>query len=126
VLKDGKPMMALGGYGGDHIPQGTLQTFLNLVDFGLDPQEAVEAPRFYSYSFPNSQYPSAYDPGLLRGEKRIGSEVFDALRKLGHKVEAHPEWWEGSCLHGLILRDVESGVLQAGADPRGEGYAVGY
>jgi gamma-glutamyltranspeptidase / glutathione hydrolase len=126
VMKDGEPFMALGGYGGDHIPQGTLQTFLNVVEFGFDPQEAVEGPRFYSYSFPNSQYPSAYEPGVLRAEKRIGSDILDALRQLGHRAEAHPEWWEGSCLHGIILRDTSSGVLQAGADPRGEGHAIAY
>lgn len=126
VMKDGEPAMVLGGYGGDHIPQGTLQVFLNMVEFGLDPQEAVEAPRFYSYNFPNSQYPSAYDPGLMRAERRIGAAVMDALRARGHKVEAHPDWWEGACLYGAITRDPANGVLQGGADPRGEAYAIGY
>jgi len=126
VLKDGEPVMVLGGYGGDHIPQGTLQVFLNMVEFGFDPQEAVEAPRFYSYSFPNSQYPSAYNPGLLRAEQRIGADVLQTLRALGHSVEPHPDWWEGACLYGAITRDPVSGVLQGGADPRGEAYAVGY
>ena len=126
VLKDGQPVIALGGYGGDHIPQGTLQVFLNVVEFGLDPQEAVEAPRFYSYSFPNSGFPSAYNPGLMRAERRIAPEVFESLRQRGHKVEAYPEWWEGSCLYGVIIREPSTGVLQGGADPRGEAYAVGY
>jgi gamma-glutamyltranspeptidase/glutathione hydrolase len=126
VLKDGQPVIALGGFGGDHIPQGTLQVFLNLIEFGLDPQEAVEAPRFYSYSFPNSGFPSAYNPGLMRAEGRIAPDVLEALRQRGHKVEAYPDWWEGSCLYGVILRDPHTGVLQGGADPRGEAYAVGY
>jgi gamma-glutamyltranspeptidase len=126
VLKDGQPVIALGGYGGDHIPQGTLQVFLNVVEFGLDPQEAVEEPRFYSYSFPNSSYPSAYQPGLMRAEGRIAPEVLEALRQRGHKVERYPDWWEGSCLYGVIIRHPETGVLQGGADPRGEAYAVGY
>jgi len=126
VMKNGEPAMVLGGYGGDHIPQGTLQVFLNIVEFGFDPQEAVEAARFYSYSFPNSQYPSAYDPGLMRAERRMGSEVMEALRTRGHKVEPHPDWWEGACLYGAITRDAASGVLQGGADPRGEAYALGY
>jgi gamma-glutamyltranspeptidase/glutathione hydrolase len=126
VMKDGEPVMVLGGYGGDHIPQGTLQVFLNMVEFGFDPQEAVEAPRFYSYSFPNSQYPSAYNPGLVRAEARLGPELMNALRARGHSVEAHPDWWEGACLYGAITRDPRSGVLQGGADPRGEAYAVGY
>ena len=75
--------MALGGYGGDHIPQGMLQVFLNVVEFGLDPQEAVEAPRFYSYSFPNSSYPSAYQPGVLRAEGHITPQVLETLRRRG-------------------------------------------
>lgn len=126
ILKDGVPMVALGGYGGDHIPQGTLQVCLNLLAFGFDPQEAVEAPRFYSYNFPNSSYPSAYAPGLMRAEGRIAAEVLDGLRQRGHKVEAYPDWWEGSCLYGVITRHPTTGVLQGGADPRGEAYAVGY
>jgi gamma-glutamyltranspeptidase/glutathione hydrolase len=126
VLQDGQPLIALGGYGGDHIPQGTLQVLLNLVEFGFDPQEAVEAPRFYSYSFPNSSYPSAYQPGVMRAEGRIASQALDALRQKGHTVEAYPDWWEGSCLYGVIMRHAQTGVLQGGADPRGEAYAVGY
>jgi gamma-glutamyltranspeptidase/glutathione hydrolase len=126
VLKDGQPVMALGGYGGDHIPQGTLQIFLNVVDFGLDPQEAVEEPRFYSYSFPNSSSPAAYQPGLMRAEGRIAPEVLEALRQRGHKVERYPDWWEGSCLYGVIIRHPQTGVLQGGGDPRGGAYAVGY
>jgi gamma-glutamyltranspeptidase/glutathione hydrolase len=126
VLKDGQPVMALGGYGGDHIPQGTLQIFLNAVEFGLDPQEAVEEPRVYSYNFPNSSYPSTYLPGVMRAEGRIPTEVIEALRQRGHRVDRLPDWFEGACLYGMIIRHPQSGVLQGGADPRGEAYAVGY
>lgn len=126
VLRGGEPVMALGGYGGDHIPQSVLQVFLNIVEFGLDPQEAVEAARFYSYSFPNSQTPSSCNPGLMRVEQRVAAGVLESLRQLGHTVEAHPPWWEGACLNGALLRDPTSGVLQGGADPRGEAFAVAY
>jgi gamma-glutamyltranspeptidase / glutathione hydrolase len=126
VLKDGQPVMALGGYGGDHIPQGTLQIFLNAVEFGLDPQEAVEEPRVYSYNFPNSSYPSTYLPGVMRAEGRISAEVIEALRQRGHSVDRLPDWFEGACLYGMIIRNPQSRVLQGGADPRGEAYAVGY
>jgi gamma-glutamyltranspeptidase/glutathione hydrolase len=126
VLKDGQPVMALGGYGGDHIPQGTLQIFLNAIEFGLDPQEAVEAARFYTYNFPNSSYPSTYLPGVMRAEGRIAPDALDALRQRGHTVERLPDWFEGACLYGMIIRHPHSGVLQGGADPRGEAYAVGY
>lgn len=126
VLKDGQPVMALGGYGGDHIPQGTLQIFLNAVEFGLDPQEAVEEPRAYSYNFPSSGSPASYLPGVMRAEGRVAGEILDALRQRGHTVERLPDWFEGACLYGMIIRHPQSGVLQAGADPRGEAYAVGY
>lgn len=126
VLRDGQPLMVLGGYGGDHIPQGTLQVFLNLFTFGRDPQEAVEEARSYTYNFPNSSYPYAYFPGVMRAEGRISAEALDGLRQRGHTVEALPDWWEGSCLYGVIRRNLQTGVLQGGADPRGEAYAVGY
>ena len=99
---------------------------MNLQKYTEKAQEAVEAPRFYSYSFPNSGFPSAYNPGLMRAERRIAPEVLEALRQRGHTVEVYPDWWEGSCLYGVIIRDPSTGVLQGGADPRGEAYAVGY
>ncbi|MEE2926758.1 MAG: gamma-glutamyltransferase family protein [Chloroflexota bacterium] len=126
VLRDGQPVMALGAHGGDHIPQGTLQIFLNVVEFGLDPQEAVEAARFYSYNFPSSGFPSANRPGVVRTEGRISQETVDGLQRRGHTVERYPDWWEGSALYGVITRNPETGVLQGGADPRCEAYAVGY
>ena len=126
VLQDGQPVMALGAHGGDHIPQGTLQIFLNVVEFGLDPQEAVEAARFYSYNFPSSGIPSANRPGVVRTEGRISQEAVDGLQRRGHNIERYPDWWEGSALYGVITRNPDTGVLQGGADPRCEAYAVGY
>ncbi len=126
VLREGQPVMALGAHGGDHIPQGQLQLLLNVVEFGLDPQEAVEAPRFYSYNFPSSGSPPAYHPGVVRAEGRISEDVFDALRRKGHIAERYPDWWEGSALYGVLIRNPRTGVLQGGADPRCEAYAVGY
>ena len=126
ALRGGEPVMSFGAHGGDHIPQGTLQLFLNVVECGRDPQEAVEEPRFYTYSFPSSSYPNADEPGMMRVEGRIPQEVIEALRQLGHTVERYPDWWEGSALYGIITRNPQTGVLQGGADPRCEAYAVGY
>jgi gamma-glutamyltranspeptidase/glutathione hydrolase len=126
VLRDGEPVMVLGGFGGDHIPQGTLQVFLNLVEFGRDPQEAVEEPRCYTYNFPNSSYPYHYFPGVIRTEGRIAPVARAGLQHRGHTVEVLPDWWEGSCLYGVIKRNPVTGVLQGGSDPRGESYAAGY
>jgi len=126
VLREGQPVMALGAHGGDHIPQGTLQIFLNVVEFGMDPQEAVEAARFYSYNFPSSGFPAANSPGEVRMEGRISQETVAELQRLGHKVVRYPDWWEGSALYGVITRNPETRVLQGGADPRCEAYGLGY
>ncbi len=126
VLRDGEPVMALGAHGGDHIPQGTLQLLLNILEFGRDPQEAVEEPRFYSYNFPSSNWESKYEPGMLRLEGRIPDEVAESLRQKGHTIERYPDWWEGSSLYCAITRNPETKVLQGGADPRCEAYAIGY
>ena len=126
VLKDGEPVMALGAHGGDHIPQGTLQLLLNMLEFGRDPQEAVEEPRFFSYNFPQSGFPSKYEPGMLRLEGRISNETAESLRQKGHTIEMYADWWEGSSLYCAITRDPKTKVLQGGADPRCEAYAVGY
>ena len=126
VLKDGQPFMALGGFGGDMIPQAILQIFLNAFEFDLDPQAAVEAPRFYSFNFPSSSYVPVYLPGVLRAEARIEADVLDALVAKGHAVEQLPPWWEeGACLYAMIRVEPDTGVLQAGADPRGGAYALG-
>ena len=118
--------MALGAHGGYHIPQGTLQLLLNVLEFGRDPQEAAEEPRFYSYNFPNSNWASKYEPGILRLEGRISDEVAEKLRQKGHTIEMYPDWWEGSALYRVITRNPATKVLQGGADPRCEAYAVGF
>lgn len=69
---------------------------------------------------------SAYSPGLVAVEGRVSVEVLEALRKRGHTVNAHPDWREGACLNGALMRDPVTGVLQGGADPRGEAFAVAY
>ena len=79
ALRDGHPVMALGGHGVDRIPQGMLQAFLNVVEFGMNPQEAVEAPRVYTYNFPDTWHPSVYLPGVIRAEGRIPNEVVASL-----------------------------------------------
>ncbi len=126
ALRDGRPHLAFGTPGGDTQPQSMLQALLNMVVFGMDPQSAVESPRFISWSFPNSREPHSYHPGLLMLESRIAREIGDALAALGHRVK----WWPprtgeagGVC---VIRRDADSGILHAGADHRRAGYAVGW
>ena len=65
AMRDGKPFLPFGTPGGDVQPQSMVQLFLNVVEFGMDVQQAVEAPRFSTWSFPNSFWPHAYHPGLV-------------------------------------------------------------
>ena len=121
VCRDGVPVMTAGCPGGDAQAQANLQLILNVLVFGMDPQQAVEAPRFASASVTNSFYPRVYLPGQLDVEPGIPSDVRSKLAERGHKiVEA------SSCGAGVIVtrRDPETGSLAAGADPRRTTYAV--
>lgn len=118
VLRNGAPCMVFGTPGGDQQDQWTLQFFLNVVDFGMEVQDAIEAPRFSSAHFPSSFYPHNAAPGLLRIEERIPQEVRQELEARGHKVESKEAWSEGDVL-GICV-DVEKGTVRGGADPRGE------
>ena len=126
AIRDGAMFMPFGTPGADVQHQTMLQVFLNIVVFGMDPQSAVEAPRFASYSFPNSFSPHAHYPGRLNLEARIPKEVGAGLADMGHKVEWWGDWaWPAgsSC---AILVDRETGVRTAAADPRRTAYAVGW
>jgi len=124
VLKDGKPCMAFGTPGGDVQCQAMLQAFLNIVTFGLDPQQAVEAPRFTTASFPNSFEPHAYHPGRLTVEASVPAGVHAELEAKGHKVQRWPERaWRAGAVCAIVI-DPETGVLKAAADPRRQNYAL--
>ncbi|MCA8929905.1 MAG: gamma-glutamyltransferase [Alphaproteobacteria bacterium] len=121
----GRQFIPFGTPGGDVQTQAMLQTLLNLVVWEKGAQEAVEAPRFASYSFPSSFEPHAEHPGLLRLEGRVERATGDALAGLGHKVEWWPDmtWLAGSM--GLIVDDRDTGFKTAAADPRRMAFAVG-
>ena len=103
VLRDGRPFLVLGSPGGDVQPQAMLQPLLNSAVFGMEAQEAVEAPRFASYSFPDSFEPHAYHPGRLNIESRIAEETGALLSTRGHQVHWWPDWvWRAGavcCIH---------------------------
>ncbi len=126
VLKDGKPFMAFGTPGGDVQCQAMLQAFLNIVSFGLDPQQAVEAPRFASSSFPNSFEPHAYHPGRLQIETGIPENARADLERKGHKLHLWPERaWRAGAVSAIVI-DAETGALKAAADPRRMNYALAW
>jgi gamma-glutamyltranspeptidase / glutathione hydrolase len=122
VTRDGAPFLSFGTPGGDQQDQWTLQFFLNLLDFGMPVQEAIEAPRFSSAHFPSTFYPHNAQPGVLRLEDRIDSAVVERLAELGHKVGVRPPWCEGHVLG--IQFDPAKRLLMGGADPRGQASVV--
>ena len=75
ALRDGRPYMPFGCPGGDAQVQGMLQVFLNVVEFGMDPQSAIEAPRVITHSFPNSFWPHITREGVVTVETRIAEEA---------------------------------------------------
>jgi len=122
ATRDDVPFLAFGTPGGDQQDQWTLQFFLNLIDFGMPVQEAIEAPRFSSAHFPSTFYPHNARPGVLRLEDRIDAAVCDQLAAMGHKVEVRPPWCEGHVLG--IQFDPARRLLMGGADPRGQAAVV--
>ena len=117
VMRDGKPHMVFGTPGGDQQDQWTLQFFLAAADFGLEVQDAIEAPRFSTAHFPTSFYPHHCVPGLLRVEDRIPEDIRAALEARGHTLQVNPAWSEGDVLG---IRADAQGTLYGGADVRGE------
>ena len=125
AMLDGKPLMPFGTPGGDVQPQSMVQLFLNVMEFGMDVQQAVEAPRFSTWSFPNSFWPHAYHPGLVGVEGRIDANVVSELSRLGHKVEVWDDFTPRmGCLCAVNV-DQKRGGRSGGADPRRDGYAMG-
>ncbi|MFN0104106.1 MAG: gamma-glutamyltransferase family protein [Bryobacteraceae bacterium] len=115
VLKDGKPFLAMSTPGGDNQDQAMIQVLLNIIDFGMGPQEAVEAARFQTEHFYSSFATHEFVPGRTRIERRVPKAVLDALVEKGHIVQASGDWSNGSAPTVIVVRD---GVLDGGADPR--------
>jgi len=124
VMKDGQPAMVLGSPGGDDQCLRTMQTFLNMVEFGMNIQQAMEAARWTTRAFPASPFPHAMYPGDLGVEERIPVAVRAALLKKGHKLRTYGPWSLGA--NAGILVDAVTGVLSAGADPRTDAYALAW
>lgn len=121
VMKDGQPFMITGSPGGDDQVMRTIQTLMNVIDFGMNIQQAIEAPRYATRSFPASPFPHTMYPGEMSVEARIADTVRQALLARGHKLRVSGPWTMGS--NAGIIVDVARGVLSAGADPRVEAYA---
>ena len=117
--------MPFGCPGEDAQSQAMVQVVCNIVDFGMDTQAAIEAPRVISRSFPWTFFPHAYEPGVLSVEARVARDVRDELARLGHVIRDMPAFTPASA-SVCAVRRLENGALEGGADPRKESYAVGW
>jgi gamma-glutamyltranspeptidase / glutathione hydrolase len=116
--KPGEWIMPMGSPGNDVQVQAMLQALLNIVVWGMPPQQAVEEPRFATFSYPRSSAPHAYDPGLLKLEGRIPAQTQEALQSLGHGVSRWPDWeWRAGAVC-TIFADLRRGTMEGGSDPR--------
>jgi gamma-glutamyltranspeptidase/glutathione hydrolase len=123
ALQDGKVFMPFGTPGGDVQQQAMLQVFLNTTVFGMPLQEAIEAPRVASRSFPDSFWPHAYSPGKLEAERRIARDTRDALAGLGHEIGEWPEWeWRAGAV--CAVKVGPEGTRWGGADPRRGAHSI--
>jgi gamma-glutamyltranspeptidase/glutathione hydrolase len=120
ALKGGRPLHVLGCMGADGQPQIHLQSYVGLLDFGLDIQQAIEAPRWLSGRF------NIGDPrDLLNMEGRFPEATVRELERRGHAVNRWPDWCElAGHAHGITI-DPSSGVRIGGSDPRSDGAATG-
>jgi gamma-glutamyltranspeptidase / glutathione hydrolase len=124
AVRDDGSVIPFGAPGGDVQVQAMLQVFLNAFHFGMDIQEAIEQPRFATFSFPNSFAPYTHLPGRLNIEARLPPATIDDLKRRGHDVEMWPALTRRACSVEAILLDSTTGFLRAGADWRQPAYAI--
>jgi gamma-glutamyltranspeptidase/glutathione hydrolase len=125
ALRDGKSWLAFSTPGGDSQDQTLLQIFLDVADFGMNPEEAVEAPRFNSEAMYSTFDDHSDQPLVLDVENRISEAALKALRERGHKLVIQGEW-SNPTAPTLVEYDPATGVIAAGADVRGHRYALAW
>jgi gamma-glutamyltranspeptidase/glutathione hydrolase len=124
VTKDGKPWIAFGVMGGDMQPQGHVQVLVNLLDFGMNLQEAGDAPRYYHTDSSEPTGTTMSDGGVLALEPGIPDAVRRDLARRGHRIrEVSPLAFGG---YQAVMRDPETGVLSGASESRKDGCAMGY
>jgi gamma-glutamyltranspeptidase/glutathione hydrolase len=125
VLKNRQPWLAFSTPGGDSQDQTLLQIFLNVVEFGMNPQEAVESPRFNSEAMYGSFDDHRDQPLVMQVENRIAAATVEQLRARGHKVIVKGDW-SNPTAPTMLEYDPASHVIRAGADVRGLRYALAW
>ena len=125
LMRDGKALMPFGCPGEDAQCQAMVQVVCNIVDFGMNTQAAIEAPRVISRSFPWTFHPHAYEPGVLTVEGRVSPDVRQGLARRGHVVRTLPDF-SPAAAGVCAVRRLDTGTLEGGADPRRESYVAGW
>jgi gamma-glutamyltranspeptidase/glutathione hydrolase len=115
VTKDGQLKLIMSTPGGDNQDQALLQVLLNILDFGMSAQQAVESPRFETEQYYSSFAGHEFTPGRLNLEGRISAPTYQTLEVLGHRVSLGGDWSNGAAPTVIVVHD---GVLDGGADPR--------
>jgi gamma-glutamyltranspeptidase/glutathione hydrolase len=124
VTEDGKPFLALSTPGGDNQEQSLIQLFFNLVEFGMNAQAAIEAPRFQTRHLVSSFDNHAWNRGDLLLDERIPAATAAELAARGHKVGTRSRWSSGAA--PVMVHIMPDGVIEAGADPYGYRVAHAY
>ncbi len=123
VTRDGKPWLSFGVMGGDMQPQGHVQVLCNMIDFGMNPQQAGDAARIRHDGSSTPTGDIMTDGGIVLLEPGVPETTAEELRRRGHKV-TRTGWGSGG--YQAILIDHENGMLHGGSDPRKDGAAIGY
>jgi gamma-glutamyltranspeptidase/glutathione hydrolase len=124
VTEQGKPFMALSTPGGDNQEQSLIQLFFNVIEFGMNAQAAVEAPRFQTRHLVSSFDNHAWNRGDLLLDERIPAATVAELSARGHRVGTRSRWASGAA--PVMVRIMPDGVIEAGADPYGYRVAHAY
>jgi gamma-glutamyltranspeptidase/glutathione hydrolase len=124
VTRDGQPLMAFGLMGGDMQPQGHAQVIVNLVDFGMNLQEAGDAIRFHHTGSSEPTGTAMSDGGVLHIEDGLPPEVLAELARRGHRLEGEPVGAYGG--YQAIWRDPATGTYTGATEKRKDGCAAGY
>jgi len=123
VCKEGKPYFACGASNGDGEPQTLAQLLVNIIDYGMNIQEAIDAPMRRSYCLPSSLVPFTADPGMLTIDKRISPETARELGGMGWKVTKGKNFCNNpEC---IIMMDSEKGILRVAVTSNKLGTAIG-
>jgi len=125
IVCDEKLVLVCGTPGADTQVQTNLQVITHLVDFGMNVAEAVEAPRWRNTHSPTeSNFPHVCDD-LLYVENRLSPKVLAGLESKGHQLKVIGPW-EASGSEVMIQIDPDEGAIKGAADPRRDGYAIGW